>query len=169
MIRAAIIEDELQQRVALKEILKLFCPDVSVIAESGSAAEAIGFLPKYAPDLVFLDIRLRDGTGLDILKALEPQQESGALNFHVIFLTAYHEYAVKAIHYSALDYLLKPIDPDELAEAVNRYRKKSVAQQRLQYELLHKQIKEETQTPKKTGIEYSGPDVYCKYPGYHPL
>lgn len=149
MIRTAIIEDELQQRIGLKEILKLVSPDVSVVAESDSVAEAIELLPKYAPDLVFLDIRLRDGIGLDILKALEGQQENGGLNFHVIFLTAYQEYAIKAIRYSALDYLLKPIDPDELAEAVNRYRKKSGSHQQVQYELLHKQYKEDVKAPKK--------------------
>lgn len=149
MIRAIIIEDELQQRVALKEILKMVCPEVSVIAETDSVAEAIDIVPKYVPELVFLDIRLRDGIGLDMLKALEGQQESRALNFHVIFLTAYQEYAIKAIRYSALDYLLKPIDPDELAEAVNRYMRKSSAQQRLQYELLHQQFKEDAKSPKK--------------------
>lgn len=149
MIRAAIIEDELQQRIALKEILKLLCPDVSVVAESDSVADATDILLKHSPELVFLDIRLRDGIGLDILKALEPQLEKGVLNFHVIFLTAYQEYAIKAIRYSALDYLLKPIDPDELAEAVNRYRKKNSMQQRQQYELLHKQYKEEAKAPKK--------------------
>lgn len=114
MIKVIIIEDELNVREGLKKILNLIDSSVHVVAETGFVKEAIKYIKSEKPDLVFMDIKLEDGTGFDILKQLED------VNFKIIFTTAYNHYAIKAFKYSAIDYLLKPIDPMELKNAIDR-------------------------------------------------
>lgn len=114
MIRSVIVEDEKKSSELLATMLKRYCPaiDVQGIAESVSEGEEM--IRKVKPELVFLDVEMGDGNGFDLLKKL------GDLHFDLIFTTASDQYAVKAIKYSALDYLLKPIDPEELQRAVDR-------------------------------------------------
>ncbi|UNZ00019.1 LytTR family DNA-binding domain-containing protein [Zhouia spongiae] len=112
MIRIVIVEDEQSSRAALKSMLKLLFKDVEVIGEFPSIKEAAFFLEHNQVDLVFLDIELEDGNSLQLLRKLD------RINFHIIFITAFSRYAIEAIKFSALDYLLKPIDPGELKEAV---------------------------------------------------
>ncbi|HLN54211.1 MAG TPA: LytTR family DNA-binding domain-containing protein [Lentimicrobium sp.] len=114
MIKCIIIDDEYHSRENLKQMLKLCCPDVQVIDEADRVAAGIEAIRRGNPDLVFLDIRMPDGSGFDILQKL------GEVNFKVVFVTAYEEYAIKAFKFSAIDYILKPIDPDELKEAVGK-------------------------------------------------
>ena len=114
MIRALIVEDETQSRQLLNTLLKKNCPDIEVIALAANVNEALDAINKYHPDLVFLDITMPDGTGFDLLEKTSP------IKFDVIFTTATDKYAIKAIKYSALDYLLKPIDTDELKNSVNK-------------------------------------------------
>ncbi len=114
MTRTIIIEDEINAREALKKMLKLVYPDVLVIAETGYVKDACTLIEELKPDLVFLDIELEDGSGFDILNQITNT------NFKLIFTTAYNQYAIKAFKYSATDYLLKPIDPIELKEAIER-------------------------------------------------
>lgn len=114
MLRTIIIDDEAPMRQSLQTILKTACPNVKVIATADGVISGIAAIHKHHPDLIFLDIKMGDGTGFDLLKQLEP------VDFKVIFITAYNQYAIKAFKFSALDYLLKPVDPDELAEAVEK-------------------------------------------------
>ena len=90
------------------------CPAIRIVAECGSVAEALDAIPANKPDLVFLDIMLPDGTGFEILERIEQ------LTFKVIFTSAHDEYAIRAIGFSALDYLLKPVCVDELVAAVEK-------------------------------------------------
>ncbi len=114
MIKCIIVDDEPHSRENLKQMLYLYCPDVRVIGEADRVKSAIEVIKKNEPDLVFLDIRMPDGTGFDLLQRLKE------VNFKLIFVTAFEEYAVKAFRFSAIDYILKPIDPDELKDAVNK-------------------------------------------------
>jgi len=114
MIKTLIIEDELNVRNALKKILKLIDNSIEIVAETGLVQEAVKLIDKHQPQLVFLDIELEDGTGFDLL------QQLNQINFKIIFTTAYNQYAIKAFKFSAIDYLLKPIDPTELSEAISR-------------------------------------------------
>ncbi|MCX6233138.1 MAG: LytTR family DNA-binding domain-containing protein [Bacteroidetes bacterium] len=114
MLRTIIIDDEALVRDTLSKLLHACCPNVKIIGLADGVESGIATIRKHHPDLVLLDIKMDDGTGFDLLKAMEP------VNFKVIFITAYEQFAVKAFKFSALDYLLKPIDPEELTEAVNR-------------------------------------------------
>lgn len=113
-MKTILIEDEEQSISALLADLKKHCPEVTVIGTTGSVSEGIELIQKTNPDLVFLDVQLSDGLGFDILEAYKNN------DFKVIFTTAYSQYAIKAIKFSALDYLLKPINKDELKQAVNK-------------------------------------------------
>ncbi len=114
VLRAAVVDDEAACRLMLKHLLAKHCPEVAVIAECESVDEAVRTLPVCSPDLVFLDIMLTDGTGFDLLQQLE------TVPFKVVFTTAHDTFAIRAIRFSALDYLLKPIQRDELVSAVAR-------------------------------------------------
>jgi two-component system LytT family response regulator len=115
MITAIIIDDEPAARVSLSLEIKLHCPDIQVVAEAGSVAEGILALTAHPQiDLLFLDIQLIDGSGFDILQKIDFQ------HFKIIFTTAYSEYALRAIKFAPLDYLLKPIDAEELKTAVDK-------------------------------------------------
>ena len=118
MIKAVIVDDEEYGRENLRTLLTKYCPEVQVIAEAGSVEEGVQVLkdPKVQPDVAFLDINLRDGLVFQLLNKLDDRQ------FEVIFVTAYEKFAVKAFKYSAIDYVLKPIDPDALQEAVAQIR-----------------------------------------------
>ncbi len=114
MIRTLMIDDEEDARVSLRSYLKHFCPTVELVGEADSVESGLQAIQDHDPDLVFLDVRLTPGSGFDILQQL-PE-----INFDVIFVTAHDEYAIKAIRFSAIDYLLKPIDIDELVGAVEK-------------------------------------------------
>lgn len=117
-IKAIIIDDEKSARETLSGLLSLYCEEVSVIAEAASISTGIDVIQKNQADLVFLDIKMSGGTGFDILEKLKE------INFDIIFTTAYDRYALKAIKFSALDYLLKPINPDELIAAIAKVKKR---------------------------------------------
>ncbi len=114
IIKAIIIEDENQAIIALKQELSANCPGIEISGEASTIASAIDLIHSVKPKLIFLDIQLKDGSGFDLLEQL------GTYNFKVIFTTAYSQYALKAIKISALDYLLKPIDTEELITAVKK-------------------------------------------------
>jgi len=113
-MKVLIVDDEEYVRIALTEMLKLHCPEIDHINVADSISEGRKAIETMMPDLVFLDICLSDGKGFDLLKGLVD------LPFKIIFITAYEEYAIKAFKFSAIDYLLKPIDVDELISAVNK-------------------------------------------------
>jgi two-component system, LytTR family, response regulator len=114
MLRVVIIEDELHSRETLKNLLTEFCQPVEIAGAAANVEEAVKEIRSQKPDLVFLDVELQTGTGFDVLAKLKD------MTFNVIFTTAFDHYAVKAIKYSSLDYLLKPIDVDELQNAVEK-------------------------------------------------
>jgi two-component system, LytTR family, response regulator len=116
MLRVLIIDDEPIIRKDLESLLKAH-QDFIVVGACGSVAEARILIPATNPDLLLLDIQLTDGTGFDLLQSLDK------ISFHTIFITAFNQFAIKAIKYGALDYLLKPIDEDELKEALDKVRK----------------------------------------------
>ncbi|WP_411894686.1 LytR/AlgR family response regulator transcription factor [Winogradskyella sp. A2] len=116
-MKAVIIEDEKQAIVALQQELKNNCPDVEICGSASTVKSGFDLITEIQPEIVFLDIQLKDGTGFDLLEKLNTK------NFKVIFTTAYSKYAIKAIRISALDYLLKPIDSSLLVEAVEKAKK----------------------------------------------
>jgi len=117
MIKTIIIDDEAPSREVLQNFLTEYCKDVEIIATTNSVKTAVEAIRLYQPDLIFLDIELPDGSGFDVLHALTH------VDFKVIFITAFSEYAFKAFRYFATDYLLKPVSIDQLMEAVGRARK----------------------------------------------
>lgn len=114
MLRTIIIDDEDHQRLTIEKMAKRYCPNVTLVAQADGVNTGVEAIKKFKPDLVLLDIKMDDGTGFDLLDKLRP------IDFKVIFITAYDQYAIKAIRFSALDYLLKPLDPDELTQAIEK-------------------------------------------------
>ena len=118
MIRSIIVDDELKSRESLKILVEDFCDGVEVKALCQNVAEAVKAIGEFDPDVVFLDIQLQRETGFDLLTQLKN------IEFEVIFTTAYSEFAIKAFKFSAIDYLLKPIDVGELKQALSRVEKR---------------------------------------------
>ncbi|MFH0893577.1 MAG: LytTR family DNA-binding domain-containing protein [Bacteroidota bacterium] len=116
MINTVIIDDEKKSRAAISAILTESCPEVRIVGEADSVSSGIEVINKLKPDLIFLDIRMTDGTGFNLLSQFDH------LDFHIIFITGYEEYALKAIKISALDYILKPINPYEIIAAIEKYK-----------------------------------------------
>ncbi len=114
MLKAIIIDDEAKGRMALAQKLTDYCKEVCIIGEAENGEAGIKLIEKTKPDIVFLDIEMPRMDGFEMLHRL-PEK-----NFHLIFTTAYDQYAIKAIKYAAFDYLLKPIDIDELKLAVSK-------------------------------------------------
>lgn len=119
MIKAIIIDDEAKGRFALRQKLSDYCRDVFIAGEAEDGAEGLKLIAKHQPQIVFLDIEMPGMDGFEMLKRL-PEKD-----FHIIFTTAYDHYAIKAIKYAAFDYLLKPVDIEELRLAVERVQQQS--------------------------------------------
>jgi two-component system, LytTR family, response regulator len=118
IMTAIIIDDEANGIITLKKMLEAHCEQVNVLATFSSAVQAMNRLQELKPDVIFLDIQMPGKTGIEMLKEL-PEKD-----FEVIFVTAYNEYMLQALQYTAADYLLKPVDEDRLIEAVLRVEKK---------------------------------------------
>lgn len=116
-MKALLIDDERLARNELRRLLAAF-PEITIVGEAANAKQAREQLAALAPDLIFLDVQMPGETGMELLESLEPPVP------HVIFTTAYDEFAVKAFDLNALDYLLKPVDPARLASAVAKLREK---------------------------------------------
>lgn len=113
-IRTIIIEDEINAMRALENMLSVHCPDVKIIATADSVGEGVKLIKANSLDLLFLDVNLPDGTGFEILKKVNKHP------FKVVFITAYDEYALQAIKMCALDYLMKPVKPEDLTGAIKK-------------------------------------------------
>ncbi len=120
MIKAIIIEDEKMSRETLRRMLEKYCPTVEIVAEADGYRKGLEMIRKHNPDVIFLDIQMPDGSGFRLLEELDD------IDFEIIFTTAFDQFAIKAIKYSALDYLLKPIIPQDLVDAVKKVEKKRV-------------------------------------------
>lgn len=116
-MRTLIIDDEADARENLQNLLKKYCPTLKLVGSADSAETGLSEIASKSPELIFLDIQMPGGSGLDLLEKL-PE-----INFEVIFVTAFDEFAIKAIKLAALDYLLKPINIEELKGAVERAEK----------------------------------------------
>jgi two-component system LytT family response regulator len=113
-LKIIIVDDEKRIRNSLVNVLKLHYPNVNIVAEADDVTSAITAVKKHSPDVVLLDIKMPDGTGFDMLKQLMP------LTFKIIFITAFDQYAIQAFKFSAIDYLLKPVIPEDLVNALQR-------------------------------------------------
>lgn len=114
MLRAVIIEDIDAIRRKNIDVIKANCPNIAVIGQANSVESGVNLIRQIIPDIVFLDVEMPDGTGFDLLQKLAP------IHFKVIFITGYEDFAIRAFRFSAIDYLLKPLDPSDLVEAVNK-------------------------------------------------
>src|SRR5579872_1895107 len=114
MIRTILVDDEPRGLSSLKKLLELNCPEVKIIHECPDAGSAIDSIVALEPELVFLDIAMPEKNGFELLNELGP------VRFEIIFVTAHNEYTIQAFKYSAVDYLLKPVDEDLMVEAVKR-------------------------------------------------
>ena len=118
-ISAIIIDDEVRARVSLQLLLEEYCPNIKILEQCETLAEGIKAINKFKPNIVFLDIEMPAHSGLELFDFFNEEE----IDFSVIFTTAYSQYAIKAFKFSAIDYLLKPIHPEELVEAVKRFEK----------------------------------------------
>lgn len=136
MINTLIVDDELKARETLSDLIINYCPDIRIVSHADSVKNALPIIIKHKPDLVFLDIEMPFENGFKLFERF-PEH-----NFNVIFVTAYDQYAIKAIKFSAMDYLLKPVDPDELIAATERVRNQKfiVEQNRKKVDLLLKNL-----------------------------
>lgn len=144
MPTAIIIDDVPQARKTLQQDLEIYCPEIEIIGTAEGVVSGAKLLKKVQPTIVFLDIQMKDGSGFDLLDLLP------AINFHVIFTTASDAFAIKAFRYAAIDYLLKPIDPEELMEAVEKA-KNTPATAAESFDLLKESIQDKS-TPKKLAL-----------------
>ena len=115
MITAILIDDDNNLRAGMKSLLTRYAPEIKIIGEADSVKTGAALLLQNAPQVVFLDIHLGDGSGFDLL---EEVNKKGKLHSQIVFITAHEQYAIKAFRFSALDFLLKPVDPDELQKVI---------------------------------------------------
>lgn len=125
-MRAILVDDEETGWKTLRNMLSELYPELEIVAVAGTVAEAVNAMHLHKPDLLFLDISLPDGDGF---KVLEHTKE---LDYSVIFVTAHHEYAIKAFEFAALHYLLKPVNALELQEVLKRYKSNRQLPERLE-------------------------------------
>jgi two-component system LytT family response regulator len=149
MLKAFIIDDEFQSRSFLNNMLRQYCPEISLVGEASTVDEGFDGIKKYDPNIVFLDIQMNGETGFDLLKRFQ------VINFALIFTTAFDQYAIKAFRFNAIDYLMKPIVTDELIEAVNKVKQQTTPSppvSKVQVEQLHNDIKDKKKIHDKLAI-----------------
>ncbi len=164
MIEAIIIDDEVHCIETLSILLKENCADVKVMEQCRSAKKGLEIIEKLKPDLVFLDIEMPAMNGFEMLEQLNE------IPFAIIFTTSYDQYAIKAIHFSALDYLLKPIGRDELISAVKKVQEQRHLPMAEQFQMLLKKINEKEYhfskiaVPTSDGFELVSADnvIHCE-------
>jgi len=114
MLKAVVVDDETKAREALIAMLGLYCPTVKIVGQAWNVQSAFDLITQTQPDVVFLDIQMPDGSGFDLLSKFQH------VFFKFIIVTAYQEHAIRAFKFSAIDFILKPIDPTELDQAVEK-------------------------------------------------
>lgn len=118
MIKAVLIDDDGNLREGMKMMINLYAPEIQIVGEADSVKTGTELIETVKPDIAFLDILMNDGTGFDILEKLN--EKFGNVTSHIIFITAHEEFAIKAFRFSALDFLLKPVNPDELQSVLKK-------------------------------------------------
>jgi len=154
-MKALIVDDELSNRENLQQLLQRYAPDVNVCALAEDVDQALKAITQQRPELVFLDIQLQRQSGFDLLKQLDE------ISFEVIFVTAYDHYGIQAVKFAALDYLLKPIDIDELKTAIGKARKaieRKQKNERLNYLLEY--LKDDNQVKARIALPMFGETRY---------
>jgi two-component system LytT family response regulator len=146
MINAILIDDEIESTSSLEIQLNNYCPSVNILSKFQSAQDCLPLLEGLQPDLIFLDIEMPVLNGFDFLEQIKDNPVP------VIFTTAFNHYAIKAIRYSALDYLLKPIDPKELVQAVNRFETQHSKPDLAQFQFLMDKLSQKENTYMKLAI-----------------
>jgi two-component system LytT family response regulator len=168
MIRAIIIDDEQDGREGLRLAINRYCPDVKLIQVCATPEEGIDAINTLHPDLLFLDVQMPRLSGFDVLQRVDQ------ITFVVIFVSAYEKYAIKAIRFSALDYLLKPVDADELVQAVRRVIERPLdGGQRHHYQSLLHNVQHSGKpigrlaVPSTDGIDFLNTDeiIFCQAEG----
>ena len=149
MIKAILVDDEVHCLDTLGMLLEEYCPEVQILDKCTSAEDAIDSIKERKPALVFLDIEMPSMNGFEMLEHFPK------IPFAVIFTTGYDQYAIKAIHFSALDYLLKPIDPEELVAAVHKVQSQSHLPSLEQFKMLLHQLQHKENEFKKLAIPTS--------------
>ncbi len=156
--RTIVVDDERNAVDFIVSIIGEYCPQLKVVGTAGNVDEAINIVGKESPDLLFLDVDMPNGTGFDLLRHF-PEKE-----FDVIFITAFNHYAIQAIRFSAVDYILKPINISEFTEAVERVIKKrsdASGSQNEKFRILMENLKTPTPSrlviPTSDGLEYLNP------------
>lgn len=161
-LSAIIVDDEQQSHQALQAILSQNHPEVRLLASGFSVADGKTLLQQFNPDLLFLDIEMPDGLGFDLLESIEQP------DFSVIFITAHNQYAIKAIRFGALDYLLKPIQIEELRAAldkVHKRKKDNISKDQIQFALQAFRQLQTQELPTRFGISTSEGILYKKVEG----
>lgn len=166
MIRAIIIDDEKNAQRVLSLLVKANCPEIEVLTHCSSGTEGLEQIAKLKPDLIFLDIQMRDMSGFDMLEKMDE------INFEIIFTTAFDQYALDAFKVSAVDYLMKPIDEIDLQKAVNKAKKhfeNKRTNRQVSFLLDHLRNNAETSEkiialPSQTGLEFIELEdiIYCQ-------
>ncbi len=146
-MRAIIVDDELANIENLQALLSRHCPEINVIGYAKNNATATTLIDMHKPDLLFLDIQLGQYSGFDLLKSIEVK------SFEVVFITAFDHYGIQAIKFAALDYLLKPVDIDELIDAVAKAEVKVKSKQsNQQLDFLLRHLKKDMSLPVKIAL-----------------
>jgi two-component system LytT family response regulator len=150
MIKALLVDDEKNALEMMEWLIRTYTPEVSIEATCTSALLAIDAIQKFNPDVVFLDIEMPMMNGFEMLEKI------GKINFDVVFCTAYDQFAIKAFKYSALNYLLKPVDPDDLKSTVKRLQEKKNIPASEQFAMLLQQLKQQDRaTPLRIALTTS--------------
>ena len=140
MISCVLIDDEKNALEMMEWLLKTYCPQVEIAAMCNSSEQGVEVINRLRPDIVFLDIEMPNMNGFDMLEKFD------RLFFDVVFCTAYDQFAIKAFKYSALNYLLKPVDPDDLKMTIRRIEEKRSSPTREQFDLLLQTMKQGSKT-----------------------
>ena len=147
MIRSILIDDERNALEMMEWLLKTYCPQVEIVDMCTSAQQGIESINQHKPDVIFLDIEMPRMNGFDMLEQFDK------LFFDVVFCTAYDQFAIKAFKYSALNYLLKPIDPDDLKSTVARIEERKSVPSKEQFQLLLQNINQPVKsTPQRIAL-----------------
>ncbi|HNW52164.1 MAG TPA: LytTR family DNA-binding domain-containing protein [Prolixibacteraceae bacterium] len=161
MIRTVLIDDEVECRMATRLMILKYCPELEIVGEADGVSSGLEAIERLNPDLVMLDIQMQDGTGFEFIVKLEH------IPFSVIFITSYDQFALKAFQYSALDYLLKPLEAEMLIRAVHKATHAHLQQmvkKQVELHLLSQKSKQRLALPTLEGLEFINMDeiVYCE-------
>jgi two-component system LytT family response regulator len=154
-IRTILVDDEFRSRELIGNYLKKHCPDVEIIAEASSAEEAFQCIRELSPDMLFLDIRMPGKNGFDLLRMFDK------INFDVIFISGFDEYAIRAFDFNAIDYILKPVDYQKLIQSVEKAKERILMKRSSSSHLLHfvKSIDEKNELIRKVTLHLN--DKVC--------